>query len=631
MIMKFIKKEKIRVKGVFLLLVAIIITIVLSIGLIVFSRNYQKIYNTPILNNETIDLEGYDINNRLVEYNLAGTWEFYYNQWIVTDDVEPIKTGTIELPSRWNQQYNISKNGYASYKIKMKNPTIGKQYTINLNNFRGTYRAFINNELVAICGEVSKEKNENFAKGRVTYRKYYLVEEKQDLDLVIEIGYNDFGGFYSVPWLTTSGLNKKTSDLSNKIVFIIVFMIGCMFCFGIMSLILNFGIYKNESLIYYSILVVSLFFNQLTSKDGCLIITQFTKSIDYNIYADLNFILNGIVLTSYIFFLIKSNIIGKKNYFLVTLTILMSMTLIHLFGYAYGYYVSFFLLFVCNVWLLFKISMNEECSFLKRCYYIFLTILLFDIEVIEISDAVGLLVFGTEGIPSVMVLIFMLAIATTNYVKIREISKENIRILEVENELRRVKERTLRAQIKPHFIFNTLTCIQYLYHENLEQGDEALSTFSKHLRLNVDTETKELIAFEEELDNIQNYFQLENIRYNNVINLYYDINTVDFKLPILSLQPFVENSIKHGRLMEKEDGWIQISSREEDGKIYIKIIDNGVGFDTKNIRLNATGIQNCKERLKILLDANIKIESIVGEGTMIEISFDKLKKGDEQK
>lgn len=628
--MKFIKKEKSNVKGNILLFIAISITILFYIGLIAFSKNYQNIYNTPVLNNEVIDLAGYNINNRLVDYNLAGEWEFYYNQWIITDEGEPIKTGTIELPNRWNKSYNVSRKGYASYKITIKNPTIGDRYSIVLNNFRGTYRAFINGELITTCGEVSKVKKENFAKGRTTYRKPYLAETDQDLELVIEIGYNTFGGFYSVPWLTTSSFNTKTSDLSNRITFIILFMIGSMFCFCVMSLILNMGIYKKEALIYYSILVVTLFLNQLTSKDGCLIITQFEKSIDYNSYANINFILNGLVLASYIYFLAKSNVIGKRNYFLVILSVLMSVTLICFFGYAYVFYLSFIFLAICEIYLFIQISMNKKQLFLKRIYYVFLTILLFSIEIVETSDAVGVLVFGTEGITSFMVLTFMLAIAITNYMKIREISKENIRILEVENELRRVKERTLRAQIKPHFIFNTLTCIQYLYHEDLEQGDQALSIFSKHLRLNVDTETKELIKFEEELDNIQNYFQLENIRYNNVINLYYDISAVDFELPILSLQPFVENSIKHGRLMEKEDGWIQISSKEEDGRIYIKIIDNGVGFDTKNIRKNASGILNCKERLKILLNADVKIESVIGTGTIIEISFDKKKEGDEQ-
>lgn len=623
------KKEKSSTKELINFVLIIVIILLLNIGLITFSKNYQKIYNTPILNDTILDLSGYDINNRTVDYNLAGEWEFYYNQWIITDNIEPNKTGTILLPSRWNDQFNLSRKGYASYKLTIKNPQIGDKYAIVLNNFRGTYQAFIDNKLVTKCGEVSKEKKQNFAKGRTTYSNYYLVEENKDLELVIEIGYNTFGGFYSVPWLTTSSFNGNTTKLSNKITFLILFMIGSMFCFCIISLILNFGIYKKESLIYYSVLLVALFLHQLTSKDVCLILTQFDNSLDYNIYANLNLFLTGLIIVSYVYFLKKSSVINKKIYFLTVLAILISILSVLLFRYPYFYLLPIILVMICQVVIIFEICTNNDLLISKKIYYNILTIMLFAILTMELLDSLGLLVFGTEGIISGMILIFMIIIAITNYIKIQEISKRNIHILEVENELQKIKEKTLRAQIKPHFIFNTLTCIQYLYHENIDQGDRALSIFSKHLRLNVDTETKELISFEEELDNIQNYFQLENMRYSNAINLYYDINSVDFKLPILSLQPFVENSIKHGKLMEKEDGWIQISSKEENNKIIIKIIDNGIGFNSNQIRFNATGISNCKERLKILLNAKIKIDSVIGKGTIIEISFDKTKEGDE--
>lgn len=624
------KREKGSIKEKFHFLLVILIVLLLNIGLITFSKNYQKIYHTPILNHTILDLTGYDINHRKVDYNLTGEWEFYYNQWIVTDHIEPNKTGVIHLPNRWSEQYHLSRKGYASYKITIKNPNIGDKYAIVLNNFRGTYQAFIDNKLVTKCGDVSKEKNQNFAKGRVTYRDYYLVEEHKDLELVIEIGYNTFGGFYSVPWLTTSSFNDNTTRLSNKITFLILFMIGSMFCFCMMSLILNLGIYKKESLIYYSVLLVVLFLHQFTSKDACLILTQFDNSLDYNIYANLNLFLTGIIIISYVYFLKKSSLIKRNIYILNSLAILISIVSVLLFGYAYLYIIPIVLCMICQVMIVFEICINHYLAKVKRVYYHILTILLFSILTMELFDSMGLIVFGTEGIISMLILIFMIIIAITNYVKIREISRENIHVLEVENELQKVKEKTLRAQIKPHFIFNTLTCIQYLYHENTEQGDQALSIFSKHLRLNVDTETKELIPFEEELDNIQNYFQLENMRYSNKINLYYDINTIDFEIPILSLQPFVENSIKHGRLMEKEDGWIQISSKEENEKMIIKIIDNGIGFNPSEIRLNATGIANCKERFRILLNAKIKIDSVINKGTIIEISFDKIKEGDEQ-
>lgn len=621
------KAKRTLKKEIITFIVIVCITLLLDSGLILISMNYQKINHTPILNNGAIDLQTFDIRNRKVDYNLSGEWEFYYNQWIVSDNAEPVMTGKIHLPSRWNKEFKISRKGYASYRLMIKNPHIGDQYGIVLNNFRGSYQAFINQQLVTKCGTVSKEKGENFAKGRATYRGAYTVTSSEDLELVLEIGYNDFGGFYSVPWFTASSFSKSTSSLGNHISFLILFMMGNMLCFCIISLILNMGIYKKESLIYYSILLITLFLNHITSKDGCMILTQVTDLFDYNVYSNTNFVLIALAIISYIYFLSKVGLIKKGKYIFIAVISCIILLFIVLFGYANWCFVPVALFVLYEYSLLFKIVMNGHIDFSKRMYYIVLTILLFSVFTVEIFDATGLLVYGTEGITSFMLLLLMLCIAISNYVKIKNIAKENIKILKVENELKDIKEKTLRAQIKPHFIFNTLTCIQHLYHEDTEQGDYALSVFSKHLRLNVDMDAKKLVSFEEELDHIQNYFLLENMRYNNTINLYYDINYVDFKLPILSLQPFVENSIKHGKLMQNEAGWIQISSYVEEENIIIKIIDNGVGFDQKQIGNHSYGISNCKERFRLLLGATVSIQSVINQGTIVEIKFSKTKKG----
>lgn len=614
-------------KRIIIFLFAMILCISSTIGILYFSHHYQDIYKIPKVEHATIDLKKYDINARKVDYLLAGEWEFYYNQWIITDGILKEKTGMISLPCRWNECYDIPKEGYASYRLIIQNSHPGEMLSIVLNNYRGSYRAFINGQLVSQSGELSKEEKQSFSRGRATYQHPFQVESNQDIELIIEVGYHNFGGFYSVPWLTGASFTSETHRLANRITFLILFMIGNMFCFLMMSLVLNLGAYKKEKMICYSFLLLSLFFNQIVSKDGCLIWTQFFQYVDYRIYARLWLLSIFFIFASFLCVLKKEGVQSRVPFWLNLLPILVSIGCIELFFGVRQYVITAIcLLGLSFFYLLLNVCMNSTIRYATKWFYCVFMILLFGVIQMELLDGTGMIVFGTEGIVSFLLLFLMFLVTIYNYFKIRAIVKENAKMLEVENELRKIKEKTLRAQIKPHFIFNTLTCIQHLYHENIGKGDIAIATFSHHLRLNVDTETKGLVNFESEIDNIQNYFQLENMRYGNTMNLYFDINAIDFQLPILSLQPFVENSIKHGKLSTQEDGWIQISSTEEENQIVIKIIDNGVGFHQEDVRQDACGIKNCKERLSLLLGATTKIHSIINQGTIVEIRFAKPKK-----
>jgi LytS/YehU family sensor histidine kinase len=128
-----------------------------------------------------------------------------------------------------------------------------------------------------------------------------------------------------------------------------------------------------------------------------------------------------------------------------------------------------------------------------------------------------------------------------------------------------------------------------------------------------------MIPFEEELDNIQNYYDLENIRRGGKLNLLYDIDYTNFKLPILSLQPIVENAVKYGKTEDKEDGYIQIRSYLEEDKIIVEINDNGAGFAPEDIKENSTGLKNVTQRLKFSLNADVIISSEKDSGTTIKI------------
>ncbi len=183
-----------------------------------------------------------------------------------------------------------------------------------------------------------------------------------------------------------------------------------------------------------------------------------------------------------------------------------------------------------------------------------------------------------------------------------------------------LKTTILTQQMKPHFIFNSLATIKAMYHKDLEDGDCALDLFSKQLRSDIEAIDKELIPLEDELEYVANYIEFENLkRENDVLNVIFNIDYDNFYVPALSLQPLVENAVKHGQIDKKENGNIIIASYLDNGSAVIEITDNGTGFDVSTIREGSCGINNTRARFEILVNAKMEIKSEINAGTTVTI------------
>lgn len=111
------------------------------------------------------------------------------------------------------------------------------------------------------------------------------------------------------------------------------------------------------------------------------------------------------------------------------------------------------------------------------------------------------------------------------------------------------------------------------------------------------------------------------MKVDNKFEVIFNIDYQDFDIPILSLQPFVENSIKYSKVNYKEEGKIEISAYKDNSNIIVEINDNGIGFDPNDIKDESCGIRNAKERLSLLLNANVEINSQINFGTNIKITI----------
>ena len=183
------------------------------------------------------------------------------------------------------------------------------------------------------------------------------------------------------------------------------------------------------------------------------------------------------------------------------------------------------------------------------------------------------------------------------------------------------------SQIQPHFLYNTLNSIYQLCETNPMRARSMVNFFSEYLRNNLSTlEEPGLISFETELAHIKTYLEIEKIRFEDTLDIEYDIKCDDFSLPVLTVQPIVENAVKHGTSKKRGGGKVVISTSEDKENYIVTVSDTGCGFDPsvpKNDGKSHVGIENVRQRLLNMCDGSLTIESEIGVGTQVVIKVPK--------
>ena len=179
----------------------------------------------------------------------------------------------------------------------------------------------------------------------------------------------------------------------------------------------------------------------------------------------------------------------------------------------------------------------------------------------------------------------------------------------------------MMTQMQPHFLYNTLSTIQALCRIDPEKASDTTEKFGIYLQQNLGSINQpELIPIKKELEHTKIYADIEMIRFKNV-RVEYDIKDESFCVPALTVQPLVENAIKHGVRIRKE-GVVTVRTKKTDNGHEVVISDNGCGFDTtQQLGTDKThiGIRNVEERVRIMCGGSVSIESRLDEGTTVTI------------
>ena len=202
------------------------------------------------------------------------------------------------------------------------------------------------------------------------------------------------------------------------------------------------------------------------------------------------------------------------------------------------------------------------------------------------------------------------------------------RYLEQKDEAVRQRAQVAVLQMRPHFIHNTLMSIYFLCAQDPQKAQQVILDFSRYLQSNFTAIAQEgTIPFAKELEHTRAYLAVEQARFQGRLFVEFDTPNTFFRIPVLTLQPIVENAVEHG-VRENEDGagTVTVSTREYSDRWEITVSDDGPGFDPDEIAGDGErhiGLKNVRERLRHVSGGGLRIESAPGKGCRVTIELPK--------
>ncbi|MBI2430229.1 MAG: histidine kinase [Ignavibacteriales bacterium] len=208
-----------------------------------------------------------------------------------------------------------------------------------------------------------------------------------------------------------------------------------------------------------------------------------------------------------------------------------------------------------------------------------------------------------------------------------EMQQKEVKASQLQAQLSEAQMQALKMQLQPHFLFNTLNAIVTLIHKNPDLAEEMIVRLSNFLRLTLEVSGKQCVTLKEELDFVNAYIDIEQVRFDGKLTYRQSVSNemLDAQVPILVLQPLVENAIKHGISRYEDAHSIEISAQRSNGTLQLSVIDDGMpsGTTAKFFGNTGIGLQNTKARLETMYgkDAAMTLSANLPRGLRVDLTI----------
>jgi LytS/YehU family sensor histidine kinase len=207
----------------------------------------------------------------------------------------------------------------------------------------------------------------------------------------------------------------------------------------------------------------------------------------------------------------------------------------------------------------------------------------------------------------------------------RQAQERELTASRLETQLSQAQMMALKMQLQPHFLFNTLNAIVTLVRKDPDQAEEMIVRLSDFLRLTLDASGKQLVTLKEELEFIKAYLSIEEVRFGGRLQYRDDIPSelLDAEVPMLLLQPLVENSVRHGFSRYEDASLLQISARLQGNILTVTVTDDAAPLEAMNTVPEGIGLANTRSRLRTLYgeSAGLTVTPVNPRGVSVELTL----------
>lgn len=557
--------------------------------------------------------------------DLNGEWEFYWKKLLGNTDLSSEKPDLwAQVPSTWSSYKlggkNLPGEGYGTYRLHVKtdlpaNTLMG----LRIYSFSSAYKLYINDKCISTAGNVATAPQKE--KGSYKPKAVVFSLPAGDFDIIVQVSNYHYarGGFW---YKMTLGSAEGIIDL-NGLLFGKEVAVG-----GILVILFLFylTVYILRRELKYSLYFALVCLDAILAMDmlGQGILLRFIPNISLKAVITLWYSSTTWLL---VFLILYIHELFKSKFSSVILKVYLSGAVISQLAYLFTpttFFTRYAMLgntyetigtLSVVVMIAIGIKKGQRDGWLNIVGAVTVSITyihdnLYWMNMINSS-------FGELFYAGLFLVLFIQMVIQAQRIK-------NI------DEKRSAAELSfLQAQIKPHFLYNTLNTIISISRYDIEKTREHLYSFSSYLRRSFDfKDLSQYASLKNELELAKAYVEIEKARFEERINVNFhipeDMDKFNYQVPRLVLQPIIENAIIHGVLPKKGNGEIDVSIVREGRGLIFKVKDDGVGMDlTGNNIANkmkterGVGLSNVDMRLKKLYGRGLHIDSALNSGTEI--------------
>ncbi len=548
----------------------------------------QKQDGRLIAKRGSMDATTWDFERNSV-LQLDGEWEFYWDELLIPEDFEGVSyfapDGYMQVPALWNGKKLNGKQlpafGCATYRLVIEHVPFEGVLGLKKGNARFSSKVFVNGHLLITDG-VPAQQAADYQSGN-TPKLGFFKSDGGKIEILVQVANYEYMNS-GIPVSLELGrqddmlYQHQRNYLLSLAVFIVLLTIAFLF-------IIFFVVARIRGVIEYLLPLFSLFCflfavgNALTDQRPLLL---FLPDISFTLVFKMKdfFLSANFIMVIWIFHRFKNTLLTPLPARIIT------------YGYS-GYLIAVILLpihvyykihqivMICNTVILLILLVRVVLLYIRKSEGLLLFVAVLSINLYS-ADAI-LFSLGqrtSSSFTQVYIMIFaiamMLLLSMQYFTAIGKLQNSVLRAQEAEIAF-------LRAQINPHFLYNTLNSIAALCQEAPDKAENVVVELSRYLRRSFDFKRLDsMTTLDRELELLDAYLYIEKIRFGERLQMEYDIEEgLSLSLPPLILQPLVENAVRHGLLKRAEGGTVSISIRSEGDTAIISIIDNGIGMEQR--------------------------------------------------